>query len=424
MHTSLEIYGILAAGVIVITGFFAGKGIQRLKLPSIIGFMLVGVILGPSFLNLADESLQRSFSFITEIALAFVAVSIGLELSVGALKKQGIGIVAIILAESFGAFVLVTAVLYGITRDWAVALLFGAIAPASAPAGTVAVIKECRARGSLTKALYAVVGFDDGLGIVIFGFAAAVARMILEHANGTANGISPSAFAQPLIEIILSIVIGAIMALVFCILARRLRSNNDIFILGVGFVFALTGICSHFHCSLILSNMVFGMMITNTQPHTFTTRFGNEISRFMPLLFVLFFALAGAHLHLHALGRLGLLGLVYMVARSAGLILGSRLGATVGKVDEKIKKYIGLGILSQAGVAIGLSLIVKNEFAGLGPVVATAGDQIITRGDQIGTTVITTITATCIVFELIGPILTRHALSKAKEIQIDSTTSR
>jgi hypothetical protein len=131
----------------------------------------------------------------------------------------------------------------------------------------------------------------------------------------------------------------------------------------------------------------------------------------MPLTFVLFFCLAGAHLQLSALPSLGLLGIVYILGRSGGLIGGARIGAFFGHVEEKIKKYVGLGILSQAGVAIGLALIVNSEFAGLGRTVDG-----VSHGSLIGTRVITTITATCIVFEIIGPILAKYALGKAGEL--------
>ena len=125
-----------------------------------------------------------------------------------------------------------------------------------------------------------------------------------------------------------------------------------------------------------------------------------------PFLFILFFCLAGAHMKLSALPTLGLLGILYVLSRSAGLLLGARLGAIIGNVEEKIKKYIGMGILSQAGVAIGLSLIVSNEFSEIGS----------SHADLISTSVLTTVTATCIFFEIIGPILTKIALDKAGEI--------
>ena len=126
----------------------------------------------------------------------------------------------------------------------------------------------------------------------------------------------------------------------------------------------------------------------------------------MPLLFVSFFALAGANLHINQLPSLGLLGLVYVICRTSGLMGGAWIGARVGKLEEKIQKYLGMGILSQAGVAIGLALIVKSEFGEYGE-----------KGDALGVTVLTSVTATCIFFELIGPILTKIALTKAGEIK-------
>ncbi|MCK5148437.1 hypothetical protein KAR48_16895, partial [bacterium] len=265
----------------------------------------------------------------------------------------------------------------------------------------------------------AVVGFDDGLGIIIFGFAAAIARMMLEgQVTGTESSIV-SSLLVPLKEVILSIVTGAVLASVFSWLARRLEQAGDILILIVGFIFASIGLCQWLHLSLILTNMIFGMVIVNTQPYNLVQKMHDRLPIFMPLLFILFFTLAGANLHLSALPSLGLLGIVYVVLRSGGLILGSRLGGMMGHVQEKIKKWIGLGILSQAGVAIGLALIVKHEFKGIGRVIDTVNGQAVTTGDQIGAMVITTVTATCIFFEIIGPILTKLALKKAGEINVE-----
>ncbi|MCK4295076.1 MAG: hypothetical protein KAX28_00290, partial [Candidatus Marinimicrobia bacterium] len=139
----------------------------------------------------------------------------------------------------------------------------------------------------------------------------------------------------------------------------------------------------------------------------------------MPLFFILFFTLAGANLHLNVLPSLGILGVVYVLTRSVGLVGGARIGAIVGRAEDKIRKYLGLGILSQAGVAIGLALIVKHEFKGLGKIVEVVNGTNITSGDKLGAIVITTVTATCIFFEIIGPVLTKIGLKKAGEINKD-----
>ena len=193
-------------------------------------------------------------------------------------------------------------------------------------------------------------------------------------------------------------------------MVRRLEHSKDILIVIFGAVLLATGLSLRWHLSLIMTNMVVGFVLVNTRREALVHRVMAPLLDIMPFLFILFFCLAGSHLNLASLPSLGVLGLVYIIGRSAGLIGGARLGAMIGHVDEKIKKYIGLGILSQAGVAIGLSLIVNHEFGLLDE------KYNIPHASEIGTIVLTTVTATCIFFEIIGPILTKVALTKAGEI--------
>jgi Kef-type K+ transport system membrane component KefB len=402
---SLQLEPLLIVGVMVGVAFYLGKTMKFIRLPSIIGFMIIGVVLGPSVFDLLSEGFQEDLSFLTDLALGFVAVSIGLELSFSSLKKQGAGIITVIFSESLMAFGVVTAVVYFLTRDLPMALIFGAIAPASAPAGTVAIIQEYKAKGPLTRALYSVVGFDDGLGIIIFGFAAAFAKSFLGSEMGVESGSFLELIAPPLQEVGLSLLVGGGMALIYVFLGRFLKTSRDMFILLFALVLLGTGLSHHFHLSLILTNMVFGLVVVNTQKRSFVEKIHHELSEFMPLLFILFFVLAGANLHISALPSLGILGVVYIIGRTLGLMGGAKIGAHLGQQPESIKKYLGMGILSQAGVAIGLALIVKKEFVEFGA-----------HGMDIGSTVITTVTATSLFFEIIGPILTKIGLSKAGEL--------
>ncbi len=403
-------------GAILVVCFYVGKLVKKTSLPSLIGYMLVGALFGPSFkhfgMELFTEPVLHSLSFVTQVALGFVAFSIGSELSIKSLKRLGNGIVWIIFSESFTAFFVVTGLIYAVTRDLPMALIFGSMAPASAPAGTVAIIQEYKAKGSLTQALYAVVGFDDGLAIVIFGFASAVAKsMLLAEAPGHVSEGFFQMLKAPTIEILLSIGVGTVLGFILAQLVRFIKNSRDMLIIVFGIVTLGTGLSMLWHLSLILTNMVIGFYLINTRREALVHRVTAPLLEIMPLTFVLFFCLAGAHLQLAALPSLGLLGIAYILGRSGGLIGGARLGAIFGHVEDKIKKYVGLGILSQAGVAIGLALIVNAEFSGLGLV--TDG---ISHGSTIGTKVITTITATCIVFEIIGPILAKYALGKAGEL--------
>lgn len=421
----------LLLGVVAILGFYFGRAARLARLPSLIGFMVLGVLLGPSLLRFFDEGNLESLTFITELALGFVAFGIGAELSMRSLKELGGGIVSIILAESFGAFLVVMLIVFALTRSWPLALLFGAVAPASAPAGTVAVIQEYRAHGSLTKALYAVVGFDDGLAILIFGFAAAVAKTVLANELLGTGGASVSVLAAmrgPTIELIASLAVGAALGYLFCLLVRQLHEARDMLIMTFGIVLAATGLSVFYHMSLILTNMAAGFVLVNTRRESFVTRVTTPLRDIMPLLFILFFCLAGAHLRISDLPKLGVVGVLYIFARSAGLIGGSRVGARIGRAPARIRNWIGLGILSQAGVAIGLSLIIKNEFGEFArrPDIAAAVARFAALHPAlgsiaydplaIGAAVITVITATSIVFEIVGPILTKVALTKAGEI--------
>ena len=271
-----------------------------------------------------------------------------------------------------------------------------------------------------------------GCGEYRHGPAAALCKSLLVrsalHARSVATGkvLASSesilgAMRQPGIEIVLSLVMGAVIGVLFCQLIRRLSHGRDMLIIVFGTVLLTTGLCIQWHLSLILTNMVVGFVLVNSRRESLVHRATEPLLGIMPLVFVLFFCLAGAHLHIAELPALGVLGLVYVIARSAGLIGGARVGAMFGRVEDKIKKYIGLGILSQAGVAIGLSLIMRHELADLYEKHREAFDVLARNQPMydpltIGATVITTVTATCIVFEVIGPILTKIALTRAGEI--------
>lgn len=424
---------LLLIGFIAICGFYIGGIARRIRLPSLIGFMLLGVLIGPSLLGLLNDSGLENFTFITEMALGFVAFGIGTELKMQDLKKLGSGIASIIFAESFAAFFAVMGGVYILTGSWPLAILFGSLAPASAPAGTVAVIQENKAKGRLTKTLYAVVGFDDGLAILIFGFSAAIAKMLLLNKLGVLNGNSGllTSLERPLIEIGLSVLTGTILGFLFCFCVRRVDTSREKLIMTFGFILLATGISELYHLSLILTNTVIGFVLTNTRREAFVHKVTMPLNEIMPLIFLLFFCLAGAHLKIEQIAHLGLLGLVYTVARSGGLIGGAALGGRLGRMEPKTRKWVGFGILSQAGVAIGLSLIIQNDFRVLAskPEVAAAiKDFRLAHPDVspfsydptfISGALITTITATCIFFEIIGPILTKLALTKAGEINKD-----
>jgi len=417
LHNDISLPVLLITGSITFLGFYLGKSMKWLRLPSIVGCMIVGMIAGPSFLNILTDDLQEHLSFITELALGFVAFSIGLELSIKSLKKQGVGIISVIFAESFGAFFAVAFAVYFLTKSIPMALILGSLAPASDPAGTIAVIKEYKTKGNLTKALYAVVGFDDGLAIIIFGFAASLAKMILTSQTSGTHESFLITLLEPIKEIVFSFGVGLVLSIIISFLIRKLKNTADVLILIFAFVMIANGISTLLHLSLILTNMVIGLTIINTQRREIVSKLEEQLSNIMPLFFVLFFAIAGAHLHIKALPAMGILGAVYIIFRAVGLIGGAYLGGFIGSLEEKVRKNIGLGILSQAGVAIGLALIIKQDFAGLGRMVENGTGQQVHMGDLIGMKAITIVAATSIFFLVVGPICAKISLTRGGEIK-------
>ena len=391
---------------------------KRIGLPNIIAYMIAGILLGPSVLNFLDEQTLGNMEFITHMVLGFVAFKIGLEVNVREVMAHGRGIIITVLSESFLAVIMVMLLLYLLTGNLALALVFGALAPASAPAGTIAVIDETKSKGSLTRTLYSIVGIDDGLAIIIFGLISPIAIFLLSHSGG--NVAMDSSFwaslIEPFREIGLSVLLGGVAAVLFIWLTRFRGFREELMLFSFGAVILVTGVSQLANLSEILSGMVFGLIIGNYPNLKKIKDFEEEeVGFIIPLFYLLFFTIAGANLHLQSIPALGFIGLLYVTGRIAGKGTGAFIGASLGRMEPKIQKYLGFGILSQAGVAIGLALIVKNRFHGLGPDINDAG---LTMGDHIGNIVFTTITATSVIFEIIGPILAKYALKKSGEASV------
>lgn len=413
--SSIHFSALSLVGGAVIASFYFGCLARKIRLPALIGYMLVGLLVGPSFLHIFTESFVDKLSFLTEAGLGFVAFSIGSELSIASLKRLGAGIIFIIISESLVSFSLVTLAIYLYTGDLALSVILGAMAPASAPAGTVAVIQELKAKGNLTKALYAVVGFDDGLAVIIYGFAAVLAKSLLLTESGNGTPFLLSDLGAPFMEIFSSILLGSLLGYMFCLMAKRLQNPRDLLIIIFGTILLSCGLAEAFHLSFILTNMASGFFLANSRGNMLAQRVRKPLMEIMPLIFVLFFFLAGAHINIALLPLTGIIGSIYILARSFGKISGAGIGAVAGRAEGKIRKFLGLGILSQAGVAIGLALIVKQDFCLL------AAQHNLPHAEAIGITVLTSITATSFFFEIIGPICTKFALIQSGEAMTDKT---
>ncbi len=398
---SLEANTITIIGFIIVFSFLGSRLFKRIGVPQIVGYISVGLLFGPSFLNIVPPALSKELVFISQIALGLIGFDIGSHLKVEELKDMGKVILSILFSESFSTFVLVTTGLFIFTRDLNLALIFGAISTATAPAATVDVIAEYDAKGPLTTSLLAVIGLDDALALVMFYLTAGIVESNLK------NSSSISVFellAFPIYEIIGSIILGVILSLFLDTLLLRIKREHDAMALSLGFILLTVGASLMLHLSLILSTMAMGLILVNRSPeHGYKIRY--TIEQAGPVVYVLFFTLIGAKFDMAVLPHIGVLGILYIILRSLGKYLGASVGANLGGADPLVCNNIGLGILTQAGVAAGLALEAYNRFISLGP-----------KGESLAFSVLNVITASIFVFEIIGPVSCKIAVSRAGEV--------
>lgn len=387
---------LLIAGIAISLGFLLGKGTHRLKVTGIVGYLLTGVIIGPSVLGIVNLS-NIEITVITNFALSFVAFIIGGELTANLFKKEGKKIGFIILSEALFAFFIVLFGVYLLSGDMLLAIILGAMAPASAPAGAIAVIHEYRAKGKLTDAILAVVGLDDGIAILIYAFAITSVGIFLT--TGQFNITNVLLF--PLKEIGGAVIIGGGVGVIFAYLLNKIHEREEIIAASFAGIFLVAGLSQIIGASLILASMILGVIVINLFPKDNKPVFDHLKSLSLPI-YIIFFVIAGTNLHISVLLSVGIIGIIYIICRIIGKAGGSFLAAWAVKSEKKVRNYLGLSILSQAGVAIGLALLAANYLSSLG------------RPD-IGTTIITIVTATTVVFEIIGPILARISITQVGE---------
>ncbi|MDP8239713.1 MAG: cation:proton antiporter [Candidatus Hatepunaea meridiana] len=390
---------LLLIGLTLLLGQVGARLLRLIKIPQVVGYILMGVLLGKSVL---DWIQPETLTAVTSIALGLIGYTIGTQLQLSQLKKMGKSILIISFLEAFSAFLLVAVAIWLLTGKVYVGLIFGALACATAPAATVDVLEEYRCRGPFTTMVYAVVGIDDGIALIIYGIASSFAKMLYQPEVDVGLLVS---LLEPVRELGGSIVLGIILGYIFSRLLQYFKLPGERLSVTLAIVFAGCGLAQQFHLSLIMTNMVIGLMVGNLVPRD-TRRLNEIITGFTPPVYILFFALVGSRLDVKLLPIMGLLGIVYIVARAIGKFGGSYLGARISNAPDTVRKYLGLALFSQAGVAIGLAIAASSDFAAHGP-----------EGAAFGNLIINTITATTFVVQLIGPSFTKMAVFKAGEAQ-------
>lgn len=384
---------LLKIGVILLIGVLGGRLAKYIHLPYVTGYLVGGVLIGPSILGIVSDLDVESFGIVNEVALASIAFSIGSEFNLRDLAKVGKRIVIITLAEALTAVLLVFLTShYILGESFAFSLVLGTIAAATAPAATVMIIRQYKAEGPLTRTLLPVVAIDDAVCVIAFGIAMAIAKLSF----GTSDSSFIQMMLQPIIEIIGSLGIGFILGILLTFLANKAQNQEELLALVLASIVAGSGLASVFHLSALLTCMMMGATLVNLMHNS--KRVFSLINDFTPPIYLFFFTLAGSSLHLNVLTKVGALGIGYIVARSLGKIIGAGLSAKATGCDDNVVKYLGLGLLPQAGVAIGLSMIVRQELP------------------QIGVALTTVVLGGVLFYEVFGPVLAKYAIQKSGEI--------
>ncbi|HOM97642.1 MAG: cation:proton antiporter [Acetomicrobium sp.] len=384
--------------LILLAGLFLARIVNVFKLPNVTGYILAGMLIGPSFLGIIPREVVSSFNIISEAALGFIAYSIGGELSIKHLRRMGSSILVITLAESLGAVLVVIAAMALIFKQpLPFSFMIGSIAAATAPAATIMVIRQYNAKGPLVDTLFPVVALDDAVAIMVFGIAVGISQSLPMASTGVIAMIMLT--GRLILEIFIALGLGLCVGLFLSVISRYLRGHDTLLSFAIACIFLTVGVASYFNVSSLLACLALGAAVTNLVYRS--DRVLSVIDRFTPPIFVSFFAISGADLQISVLRQVGLLAIGYVIFRMIGKVLGAYLGAKWTNAPAVVQKYLGLALAPQAGVAIGLSLVAEKALPGIG---------IVLRNIILGSTVI---------YELIGPVVAKQALMMAGEISSD-----
>lgn len=383
---------ILALSLAMAIALILNRVVKKIGLPNVTGYLIAGLIVGPYVLNIFPENSDELLTTLTNIALAFIAFSIGGEFKFSDIKSIGKSVLIITLFQSLTALALVDIVLIIFGFDTPLAITLGAIATATAPAATLMVVRQYRAHGPVTNILLPVVALDDAVGLVAFSIS-------LSLAQGLTGGsvTAKTMLLKPLIEIVGSLGIGCVAGLIITLCVRFFHSRANRSCVLVAAMFLCASISEMLGLSSLLLCMAAGAVLANLSPEANKMLDVNE--RWTPPLYMLFFVISGAELDISLLPSAGLLGASYIIARSLGKYFGAYVGSMISHTEKNIRKYLGITLLPQAGVAIGMSMLVVSSLP------------------EYGKEIRAVVLCATLIYELVGPLLTKIALTRAGEIE-------
>lgn len=389
---------LLGIAVLLASGLLFARLCEKFHFPHVTGYLLAGILIGPSILGLLSGEVAESLHLINDVALAFIAFSIGSEMNLAKIRSLGSKILLVTIAEALGAFVVVTlGLVYLFGQSWPFALVLGSIACATAPAATLMVIRQYQAKGELVDVLIPVVALDDAVCIIIFGISSSLANAMLAGEKVSVG----SMLAKPVGEILLALAIGAAVGLLYILISRMVKSGEETMAVTVAVVFGTTALALALEISSLLMLMMVGLTVANLGRST--RHFQEQLDYITPPIFLCFFVLSGADLRLASLAGVGALGLFYVGGRVLGKVSGAYFSTVATGFSKPVQRYLGLTLVPQAGVALGLSAMAQQILP------AAVGSQI--RTIILGAT---------IVYELVGPFVAKIALQKAGCIETAS----
>ena len=379
--------------VIFISGVFFGWLLKKLKQPEVTGYLVAGIIIGPFVLKLIDINTINNMELFSTIALSFVSFLIGAEFKWNYVKRLGKKPFIIGLVCSILTMIIVTLGLCLIGQHLSFALICGAIAASTAPAAIMMIVKEYKAKGELTDTMLSVIGIDDVLSIIIFGFTIVIASF-LESGNMSFIGL-----LAPIKEIVISLIVGCFLGITLGITSKIAKSDTNIICLILAHVLFSIVIANYADMSSLLMCMVMGIIFVNAYNRRFTDKVLDLMDYISNPLMIIFFVISGASLDFNILPLVGLVGLVFIITRSIGKILGSFIGTKLVKSPKNVCNYLGPTLLSETGIAIGLALLARDVFPD--------------GGEKLMAVII----SSSFIFDLFGPIIVKKCLNKAGEIK-------
>jgi len=387
---------ILALGIILFFGWLGGWLISRIKIPAVTGYILMGLALGVSALHIISPEWNAKLSWLINFALILIAFTVGGKLDVRRLAKMGRYIGNIVIFETLFAysFIFVFVKISGFSLP--LSLIIASLGAATAPAVTVLVLNEYKAKGPVSTVLLACVGIDDALGLTLYAISASFAHVLL-HGGHISIGII---ILQVFLDISISLILGIMGGFLLSFIVKVVRYKVELLTIVLGTILLITGLIQNpirgIHFSPLLSSMAMGFIVINYSRRKMDIF--EVLENFGLPFYTIYFVLAGAKLQIKKLIELGVTAIAYLVGRILGKFTGAYIGAIIGKAPKNVRNYTGLGPISQAGIAIGLALIAANEFPELSSnIIAIA----------LGTTIVT---------EILGPFMTKFAISRAGEI--------